>query len=534
MTSAVTSAAAMVVCGPDAPGGVCAADVAGCPGCGAPLAGDERFCLACGLRLAPDELRLAALPWAAAYAAVTPALGGEALGGQPAFRRPHARSAAITAVVVLACGVAIGATIGPAAVSQTAAAQRPVLLVSVSPTPIAAASADEAAPTEDTAGGDPADEVQSLADIGTSDGADAAADPAAETPAAAPPSDDEGPAGEDPADDGSGDDGATPPAAAPPGSQPLAGVVVASAADGEGFVLAARDGRLLHVHASNCGVALGDDLHLRARPLANGTWSADRVRRVAAGVGEARVAGTVAWVDPERGRYALGARGVTLLVAVSPPAAPAPPPATSTVPAPVAPAAGQTQPASPPPMPESAIPVLGARLLVRVAPTPAHDGQAATLVEQARRDAPPAADPAAPVPPLELAGVVQAVDPQARTLTVALDPDAQPPLTVTLSVPPQVDAARLLPAQRVAVTATAAPDGTLALSGVSPDDDALAADDPTAFQGDQRTGAPPDGDQTTTTVATCTSLDAAVRTATGRKKFTTPPPDRNDPAPKHS
>ena len=103
------------------------------------------------------------------------------------------------------------------------------------------------------------------------------------------------------------------------------------------------------------------------------------------------------------------------------------------------------------------MPALGARLLVRVAPTPAHDGQAAALVERARRDAPPPADPAAPAPPLELTGLVQSVDAQARTLVLALDPNAQPPLTVALAVPAPLDLAGLLPAERVAVTAAASP-----------------------------------------------------------------------------
>jgi len=501
------------VLGADAPDGAPGEGVAGCPGCGAPLAGDERFCLACGLRLVPDELRLAALPWLAA-----PALGVPA--GRPASRRPLVRSAAITTVVVLAFGVAIGATIGPAAVGPTSAAQRPILLVSVPPPAAAATAAPEPPPADADAGGGPADEVQSLADADASDGTDTPAAPAAGTPAETPPADDEAPADHNPASDGSGDDGAALPAATPPGSQSLAGVVVASAADGEGFVLAERDGRLLHVHASGCGVTLGDDLHLRARPLANGTWAADRVRRVAVGVGEARVAGTVDWVDPATGRYALGARGVTLLVAVPPPAAPAP----------VPPADGQTQPAVPPPPPAPAVPALGARLLVRVAPSSSGDGRQASLVERARRDAPPATDPAAPAPPLELAGVVQSVDAQARTLVLAIDPDAQPPLTVALAVKPPIDLARLLPAQRLAVTATVAPDGSLALSGLSSDGDALTADDATALQGDQAKSAPPDDNQSATTVATCTSLEGPAHTAGGLKTFTSPPPDRNERA----
>jgi hypothetical protein len=477
-----------------------------CPGCATPLAGDERFCIACGLRVAPDELRLAALPL---LVAPGPALGPPT--GPPAFRRPVVRSAATTAVVVLAFGIAVGATIGPAAVGETAAAQRPVVLVAATPVAAPAAETDELPAAADD---EAPNEVQSLGD-----GADASADTAAlaATPPAGPPVDDTPSSGDTPADTPPEDEADAPVVPAPSDSQQLAGVVVASAADGEGFVLTVRDGRLLHVHASGCGVALGDDLHLRARPLANAAWSADRVRRVGAS-DAVRVAGTVVWTDPAAGRYALGARGVTLFVTVPPPAALSPPPA---------PADGQTLPAAAPP---ATTPELGARLLVRVALAPSHaqNNQAVTLLEQARHDAPPPADPAAPAPPLELAGTVQSVDAQARTLSLALDPDAQPPLTLSLSVPLQVDLARLLPAQHLAVTATAAPDGVLALSGVSPDGDALAADDATAFQGDQRTSTPPDGDQTTTTVATCTSLRGAARSASGLKNFTTPPPDRNE------
>jgi hypothetical protein len=517
--------------------GIAAADAhPRCPGCDAPLAGDERFCVACGLRLAPDELRLAALPLLAASAlSAAPALGPSA--GGPAFRRPVVRSAAITAVVVLALGIAIGATIGPAAVGETAAAQRPVILVSAP-----AAAAPAAAPLDsggdasgDGSGGDAPDEVQTLADADASDAGDAADAPAAEAPSGEEPPADDAPPGDAPADGGE-----TPPATPPPGSQPLAGVVVATVADGEGFTLAARDGRLLHVHASGCGVALGDDLHLRARPLANETWAADRVRRVGA-ADTTRVAGTVVWTDAATGRYALGARGVLLLVTPAPtaptaptdPQAPATPPAPPATPAdPQAPATPPAPPAAPPAVPANpqapaAPPALGAQLRVRLEPTPAHDGQPVVLLERVRRDAPPAADPAAPAPPLELAGVVLAVDAQARTLALALDPDAQPPLAVSLAVPPSIDLTKLLPAQHVAVTAVAQPDGSLALSGISPDGDALAADDATAFQGDQAPSEPSDGVVPTTTAA-CTALDGPARAAAGLKTFTSPPPDRNE------
>lgn len=455
-----------------------------CPACAAALADDQRFCLTCGLRLAPDELRLAALALMTAPPAQMPAAGPAG-----SFPRPVVRSAAITAVVVLVLGIAIGATIGPNAIGGTAVAQQRALIVVTTPPAAAPAASDDGSSAETTAPLRP-DSGRRDALVGAGEVTDPAPQaPVPEAPAPSTPRADEPPV----------------PATPPPGSLQLAGVVATVAADSESFVLSARDGRLLHVHASGCGVAPGDGLHLRARQLANGTWAADRVRRVA-GADTLRVAGTVVWADAATGRYALGARGAMLFVTVPPPVAPAPA-------APTDPAATTPAPAPTPP----AVPTVGAQLRVRLQPLAAHDGQPAALVEQVRHDVPPA-DPAAPVPPLELAGLVQSTDPQTHTLVLALDADAQPPLTDTLSVPATLDLTTLLPAEHVAVTATAAADGTLTLTGLSPDGDALTADDATAFQGDQAPSTPPSGDDstTTTTAATCTLLDSASTSSSAR------------------
>jgi hypothetical protein len=437
---------------------------AACAACAAPLAADQRFCLACGLRCAPDELRLAAL----ASVAPAPALGGlVAVASAVGPPRPMLRSAVVTAVVVLTLGIAIGASLGPATIGETAAAQRAVIVLAAAPVPAAAltapvalapsgdgASADAGSATADSAGSAPTDPAPPAATDPT---------PAADAPAPKHPQ-------------------PKPAATPPPGSVQLAGVVAAVGASGEEATIVDRHGALLAVHASGCGVQLGDDLHLRAHPLANGTWAADRVRRVRAGLSTATVVGVVSWVDPAGGRYALAARGTTLLVTVPPP----PPPAT----------------AAPP-----STPAVGDRIRVALTLTPAQGAQPASLAENARMALPPLPvdPPSAPPAPLELAGAIQTVDAQARTIVVALDAAGPPTATLTLTIPAGIVANRLLPAERVALTAAHAPDGTYALTGVSADGDASAADDPTNLQGDQVVKAPAPGDAQIV-VSTCTLL----------------------------
>lgn len=454
-----------------------------CAACDAPLAEDQRFCLTCGERCAADELHLgsAGIPSGvvladsrtkyATSAASLPA-GRRHLPSMLVTlrRRPLVRSAAATAIVVLTLGIAIGATIGPATVGRSAAAQGPLLVVSAPAAAPAAGGAAGSADAVDTSSGDsssPPDEAAALPDAASS--SSSAVDvPTESVPAATPTP------GDQPADDGATDQPADTP---PPGSTQLAGTVLA--ADADRFVLSDRDGALLEVHASGCGVQPGDDLHLRARQLANGTWSADRVRVVPRPAERLAVIGTVTWVDPAGGRYALGARGVTLLVTLPQPVAgtPAPPP----------------------------VPAVGEHVQVAFEPPVAgQPGDApAPLVERSRMALP--ADPSAsvPPPPLELRGRVAAVDPQARTLALALD-SADPATTVPLTIPPAIQPSTVLPAQDVAVTSTWTAQAGYALTGVSADGDASAADDASTFQGDQAS-ADLNG-EAGTTVTTCRLL----------------------------
>ncbi len=476
-----------------------------------PSRADQRYCLGCGLRCAPDELRLAALVTMAG-AVELPTLG--TLRSDNGRERPFVRSAAVTAAVVLVLGIGIGATIGPATVGETAAAQRPVIVLAAKPPAAAPAAVAPAlsAPLDDSASA--ADDASTDAPSTTVEAATAPASDSPTTPAdSTPPSASDSPA--TPHHKGATKPSDAPaPAAdtAPPGSTALAGVVLATNATGEGFSLVDRSGALLAIHASGCAVVPGDSLHLRARTLANGTWAADRIRRVGDALTTARVTGVVSWIDPASGRYALAARGTTLLVTVAPtPAA-----------APSAAAAG---------------PTLGARLRVQVQLQPQDGKTPASLLERARTAlAPQNPTAGAPIPPLELDGAIVTVDQQARTVVLALDALTPPTATVTLSAPPALDLARLLPAQRVAATATLAPDGSYVLSGTSADDDAATADDASTLQGDQAAAGQSGSSDTAQTVpSACTDLSAGVRRAkqSAPAAATAPaaPPARSPPGP---
>jgi len=430
-----------------------------CAACDAPLAEDQRFCLACGLRCAPDELRLAVLP----LAVVPPTSTGRFV---LLPRRPIVRSAAITAVVVLTMGVAIGAAIGPAAVGQTAAAQPSVVVVGAPAVVPDGADAEEEVEADALASDEssPAEEITDLPAESVPD----------EPPVAAsvPPSNAEPVNDETPTDESEQATQDTP----PPGSGPLAGFVVATAADR--FTLVDREGALRELHASGCDLHVGDDLHLRAWQLTNGTWAADRIRRLPKPATRYVVVGTVTWVDPAGGRYALGARGTTLIVTAPAPAPPAP-----------------------------ALPLVGERVRValELPAAPETGVQSAPVVERRRTTLPIDPDSTTPPLPLELRGRVATVDPQVHTFALELDPD-DPATTVTLAIPEGIEPAAILPAQDAAVTATPAADGYL-LTGISNDSDAGAAGDASMIQGDQATAAAPRSDAAATTTTTCTLLE---------------------------
>jgi hypothetical protein len=90
--------------------------------------------------------------------------------------------------------------------------------------------------------------------------------------------------------------------------------------------------------------------------------------------------------------------------------------------------------------------------------------------------------------PVHLAGVVQAVDANARTLTIAADDLRASEADIVLAVPDQaIDLTKVAPDQSVDATVVIGADGSYTLTGLSDDSTRAAADDAGNAQGDQVT-----------------------------------------------
>jgi hypothetical protein len=91
-----------------------------------------------------------------------------------------------------------------------------------------------------------------------------------------------------------------------------------------------------------------------------------------------------------------------------------------------------------------------------------------------------------PDPPstyLDLAGVVKEVSPDGHLLLSA-DDARESEADLTLTVPPEIDATKLKPGDSYLATAEVDPNGPLKLSGITSDEHAKGADDPSSAQGD--------------------------------------------------
>jgi hypothetical protein len=217
----------------------------------------------------------------------------------------------------------------------------------------------------------------------------------------------------------------------------VAGTVVHRNSHAKSFVVASAGGKLSAVHARRLP-KVGRVVRVTTRRLANGTFAASRVRTSGRRT-RARLRGTVSHVG--RRAFVVSARGASIRVRR----------ASSTT---------------------GATPAVGTVVTVDTTVDPNGDLDADDVNEVG-----------ADTNGIELEGVVLAVDPAARTITISADDDNESGQSVLVHVPATIDLAAFTVGQVVELTVVQTADGFL-LQGSSSDDNAEEADKPENQQGD--------------------------------------------------
>jgi hypothetical protein len=468
-----------------------------CPACGAPLAEDQRYCVACGARLQGIPRAPEAEPPGAPQEGHERSHRGHTLtirvrGRAGIVRLPDKRSTLALTAGILGVGVLMGVAVGPVAAGSSLPSVRQIIAV-VTGQPQVQSGASAPAAGGGSSSGMGAD-TSSSSSSSVDTGASSATPPSTDTGAAASTGTDTTVTTDTTTTTTDTTTTTTPAATKPkPPKLTLSGVVAAVDSAAQGFALVDRRGRLFAIHADTTP-KVGKLVKVSRRKLANGTIEALRVVETkTARATKLGLEGVVTFVDPANRRYAISSHGASILVAASaqPPAAPAsdaspaslldsvistllgkPPTATPAV---SAPAPGP-------------IPTLGHRLRIELAipsgttaaaPAPAAIG----LAELARTDR------GAAKPPLELAGVISAIDTVARKLTVSSDgPGTTNGGAIVLVAPTSVDLTKLATGLAIVAHATVAADGTYTATGVASDSGATAADDSANVFGDYKPG----------------------------------------------
>jgi hypothetical protein len=262
-----------------------------------------------------------------------------------------------------------------------------------------------------------------------------------------------------------------------PEAEVLVGVVVHVNPAAGSYTVAESGGVMSAVHAGKLP-APGTKVSVPIRLLANGTLAEAGEPTTSGRRTRATLAGVVSFVgsNPADPAYAVSNRGVSALVHIHPdPTAPAP-----------------------------QLPALGAYASVAV-----EIGRA--LPEVQREEAPGptggcAPDPAFPAPPAvkpegvlwqrnltaggapfthsDFEGVVEAVCPESRQLSISADDVGESGSTLLFTAPPNIDPTAVEVGESVAVTADISPDGSLTLTGLACDERLKGADDASTAQGE--------------------------------------------------
>jgi hypothetical protein len=450
-----------------------ASQQAACESCGAPLAADQRYCLRCGARAGP-----LAVPGASPVTAGTAAR-------RRRFRVPAPRTAGSIAATTLAFGLFIGVLIGPS-LSGTTYATGPLTLL----LPWAANGSGGAGQPAGAAGapalGSPVANPNRPSSPAPAPAPAPPPAPAAPTPAKTPPSSHE------PQGPNKPEHHHQQPKPLPPTQPTIDGIVVHQNPAAGTYAVATSTAQLFAVHADK-PPKVGAKVSAPVKSLFNGTFAETGSRTSATTAREAKIAGTVTYVDAAIPSYVVSARGVSALIH-----APGATPGTYTslpsvgdqvqVTAAIeqAGAAGGGGPYPPPAPPATTTPTTPAP--PPPTPTPPPTGC----------QPPPASSPTTPATTLAqksissngpttftyLEGSVEGVCPETSEVVLSADDVDESGATMSLTVAAGIDVSKLKVGSPVLADAEIGSDGALTISGIESDAGIAGAKDASSAQGD--------------------------------------------------
>ncbi len=241
-----------------------------------------------------------------------------------------------------------------------------------------------------------------------------------------------------------------------PDGQMFEGTVVQANPAAGSYAMAIKGGELVSIHAAELPDP-GVKLSVSLRPLANSTYAeADEPEAEKKKATEVLFDGTVTFADPNPAApvYTVSGRGSSLLVHLAPD------------PSGVAPV----------------LPAIGSLVTVTAKIEPPAEPKASSTLVQSKLDV-------ESVPPstyLELAGIVKEILPETGQLFFSADWAGESASSLTLSLPQEIDAAKLELGNSYLATIEVAEDGSgsLTLKGIASDERVKGADDAASAQGD--------------------------------------------------
>lgn len=235
----------------------------------------------------------------------------------------------------------------------------------------------------------------------------------------------------------------------------LRGVVVHQNHHAHSFVVSLKGGHLASVHARK-SPRVAHAVKVTALRMRNGTWLAKAVS-LGRKSRHAAVRGVVTFVNRQRGVFTVSAGGASLLI-------------------------HRHHQRSHGARAADALPNVGEVVTVQTG-----------IDDQGNLDEESIQDNGAQTSNIELEGVVMAVDPTARTITVSADDDNESGQAVVVSVPAAFDITAFTVGQEVKLLVTQQPDQSFLLQGSAEDDNSQAANNPSDSQGQSGCGDSRDG-----------------------------------------